>query len=184
MPRVNYVKKARKDNPVAKAGEPYYWWKFRYGGKHYSKTPPRPSQLTQSEFLGGVYSAQEQLEDCEDLEQLRDTIEEVKGNIEALGEEQSDKLYAMPDSLQSGPTGELLENRQSQCEEFCSELENIDTEFDEDEVKGEVKEDLDRDDYDSDEEYEQAIEDGVEEKRTAKFEEAHGEATGIDPGWE
>lgn len=34
MPRVNHVKAARKDNQ----GEPYCWWKFRYGGKHYPHT--------------------------------------------------------------------------------------------------------------------------------------------------
>ena len=43
MPRVHHVKSARKDNPVAKKGESYYWWKFRYGGKRYSKTP-RPGR--------------------------------------------------------------------------------------------------------------------------------------------
>ncbi len=53
MARAHFVKKARKDNPAAgiKAGDSYYWWKFRRGGKHYSKTAPRPSQLTQSEYL-------------------------------------------------------------------------------------------------------------------------------------
>ncbi len=54
MPRVTHVKKARKDNPVCKAGESYYWWKFRYGGKRYSLTRPRPSQLTQSAYFGGL----------------------------------------------------------------------------------------------------------------------------------
>ena len=43
MPRVNYVKKARKNNPAVKRGESYFWWKFRYGGKQYSKTRPRQS---------------------------------------------------------------------------------------------------------------------------------------------
>ena len=42
MPRVNYVKKARKAIPGAdiKVGDAYYWWKFRYGGKHVSKIRP------------------------------------------------------------------------------------------------------------------------------------------------
>ncbi|KPK66575.1 MAG: hypothetical protein AMS21_02115 [Gemmatimonas sp. SG8_38_2] len=63
MPRVHHVKKAQKDNSVAKKGESYYWWKFRYGGKQYSKTYPRASQLTQSDKLSRVYSAQESVED-------------------------------------------------------------------------------------------------------------------------
>lgn len=63
MPRVHHVKKAMKDNRVCKKGESYYWWKFRYGGKQYSKTYPRASQLTQSDKLGRIYSAQEAVQD-------------------------------------------------------------------------------------------------------------------------
>lgn len=64
MPRVHYVKQARKANPVAQPGEPYYWWKFRYGGKRFSKTYPRASQLTQSDKLSRIYAAQESVEDA------------------------------------------------------------------------------------------------------------------------
>ena len=42
MPRVNFVKKARKDNPVVSKGESYYWWKYYFVPKMYSKSkPPR-----------------------------------------------------------------------------------------------------------------------------------------------
>ena len=44
-PRVHYVKSARKDNPVAKKGEPYYWWQSYCSPKQFSKTPPRPWSL-------------------------------------------------------------------------------------------------------------------------------------------
>jgi len=50
MARANFVKKARKDNSVVKKGESYYWWKFAYGSKQYSKEAPSRSQLTQSGF--------------------------------------------------------------------------------------------------------------------------------------
>jgi len=50
MPRVHFVKHARKDNDLVKKGESYYWWKFRFTGKCMSKTPPRKSQLTESEY--------------------------------------------------------------------------------------------------------------------------------------
>lgn len=63
MPRVHYVKKARKANRVAQPGESYYWWKFRYGGKQLSKTYPRASQLTQSDKLSRIYAAQEAVQD-------------------------------------------------------------------------------------------------------------------------
>lgn len=73
MPRVHYVKKARKDNGCVSKGESYYWWKFRYGSKCMSKKPPKASQLTQSEFLSTVYDINERIEECacdslEDLE--------------------------------------------------------------------------------------------------------------------
>lgn len=70
MPRVNYVKAARKDYPShgIKKGESYYWWKFRYGGKHKSRTMPRQSQLTQSDKLSRVYEAQESVDDATGLD--------------------------------------------------------------------------------------------------------------------
>jgi hypothetical protein len=59
MPKVNHVKCARKDNPEhdIKAGESYYWWSMMQGSrgvKHYSKTYPKRSQLTNSDFFKPV----------------------------------------------------------------------------------------------------------------------------------
>jgi len=99
MPRVHFVKKARKPNPVAEIGEPYYWWKFRYGGKRFSKTHPKQSQLTQSEFLGRYYAIQEGLnEGCyfTDFDTLNDGIETLRNELEELMEETQEKLDNMP----------------------------------------------------------------------------------------
>ena len=65
MPQVHFVKKARKTNKTLgiKKGDSYYWWKFRYGGKHVSTKHPRPSQLTQSDFLGTALGLQESIDD-------------------------------------------------------------------------------------------------------------------------
>lgn len=134
MPRVNYVKKARKDNPVCKAGESYYWWKFRYGGKCYSLTPPKQSQLTQSPYLGAVYSMQETVEatKTDDWDAMAGLIEDIRGEIDSLRDETQCSLDSMPDSLQYGPTGELLQERVSALDSAESELDSID-EWDEDE---------------------------------------------------
>lgn len=131
MPRVNFVEKARKDNPVAKKGESYYWWKFRYGGKHYSKTRPKPSQLTQSPYLGMVRGLMEQIddfkpEDASDLESLRD---EIAGELESLRDETQDNLDNMPEGLQEGDTGQMLQERIDACENAASELQNMDFNF-------------------------------------------------------
>lgn len=53
MPHVTFVKKARKDNPVAKKGESYYWWAFMVGGRGGSpsdkrRAPKRRSAVARS----------------------------------------------------------------------------------------------------------------------------------------
>ena len=130
MPRVHHVKHAAKDNPVAKKGEPYYWWKFRYSGKQFSKTPPRPSQLTQSEFLSTMYGAQEDLEDAinqgstvADLEAAKDALLET---IEELRDMSQNSLDNMPDQLQEGDTGQMLQERVDAMDSWESDLDSID----------------------------------------------------------
>jgi|TARA_Y100000296_G_scaffold78601_1_gene101569 hypothetical protein len=159
MPRVTFVKSARKENPVAKVGEPYYWWKFRYGGKRYSLTAPRRSQLTQSAHYGAIYDIEdeignfspdreleEQTKECADLaldtakESAQELIDGLKDQLAELGETAQESLDNMPEALQEAPTGELLQSRIDGCENAVNELDCID--FDDIEV-GEVEEDGD-----------------------------------------
>ena len=119
MPRVHHVKKARKNNPAVKRGESYFWWKFRYGGKRYSATRPRPSQLTQSAYFGTLRGMVEAIEDYEvsdkdDLETLKD---DIITQLSDLCSETQDSLDNMPDSLQYSPT---RFSRFSSC--FCIHL--------------------------------------------------------------
>jgi ATP:corrinoid adenosyltransferase len=143
MAKATFVKKARKDIPQAniKAGESYYWWKFRYGGKHYSKTPPRPSQLTSSEFWSTLYAIQEEMEDRvvetkEDFDSLKD---EIISQLTDLRDTCEERLSNMPDHLQEVGTGEILTNRISSLEDYISEIENVECYYDEDELAEEVK---------------------------------------------
>ena len=118
--------KARKDYPAhgIKKGEMYYKWSFRFGGTYYSKTRPRPSQLTQSEFLSQLYSFQEEFEDFSDRdENLVDFMREKASDIRGLGEEQEGKRDNMPEGLQDSETGELLTQRAEGCERIADELE-------------------------------------------------------------
>jgi len=129
MARVHFVKKARKDQPGGiKAGDSYYWWSFRFGGKHYSKTHPRQSQLTQSEFLSAAYALQEQVEDMEidpeDLQAVADELRSVADELRTLGQEQEDKIGNMPDSLQDGEVAERTRGRAEACENVAGELES------------------------------------------------------------
>lgn len=128
--KVHLVKSARKDYPAhgIKKGEPYYWWKFRYGGKHYSKTPPPPSQLTQSEFLSEWLSIGEDL-GREDGASFDETMaDEYADRLDNLYGTLEDSLSNLPDSLQDAPTGELIQERMSACEEWADALRSLDWE--------------------------------------------------------
>lgn len=125
MARVHFVKKALKDNPVCKAGESYFWWKPMVGGrggaKRYSKERPTRAQLTQSEFLGQAYDlADAGIPGACNAEDLR----EIASQIRDLGQEQQDKLDNMPDSLQQGDTGQMIQERIDGCDEWATEVDS------------------------------------------------------------
>lgn len=117
MPKIHHVKKARKDYPehnIAKGSE-YYWWWMRYsktarGVKRYSKTPPKPSQLTTSPFLSELYSIQESI-DAATEDDVEDVIEEAISSVEDLKSTTEESLENIPEQLKDGATGELLKAR-------------------------------------------------------------------------
>lgn len=144
MAQVHFVKKARKADRDAgiKKGDSYYWWKFRYGGKHKSKTRPRPSQLTQSGFMSSVLSTFETLEDLtyqSDPEDIRSAVEEAISEFQNQAEECESSLSNMPDSLQESETGQLLQDRADQIRQCADDLEAIDLDVDDD-LKDEERE--------------------------------------------
>src|SRR5688572_28613764 len=111
-----------------KAGSPYRWWKFRYSSKFVrcmlDKCAPKPSQLISNPFqsaLAGISEgidealgqARSQTDPTIAIEAIRSAAEELR----SLGEEQQEKLDNMPEGLQQGDTGQLLENRANECED-------------------------------------------------------------------
>lgn len=143
MPRVIFVKKAQKPNSVvsqedidrANAGETgaasYFWAAFKTGPrssmkKFWKKQPPQ-SELTLSEFWSTVYGIQEDAEsdsfDFDDLESKRDEYAE---RIREVGEECRGKFDNMPEGLQQGDSGQLLEQRADSCEQVADDIEGID----------------------------------------------------------
>ena len=129
MPRVTFVKSARKANPVAEVGQSYYWWKFRFGGKRYSTTYPKPSQLTQSAYFGGIYNLIEDADSFGIEAGEDDEVEAFKDDIVSQLQEIADECESsrenMPEGLQDSPTGELLQERYDACENAISEIENV-----------------------------------------------------------
>lgn len=146
MPRVTYVKKARKDNPVAKKGESYYWWKFRYGGRQFSKNQPARSRLTQSGFLSQLYELEDNMGgrfgECSSVEELQAEVENLRDEFDNLQNECQEALDNMPEHLQdSSSSGELLTERIEALEDWGGSLDGIDVEDyegDLDEIKEEV----------------------------------------------
>lgn len=139
MPRVHQVKAARKDYPEigVKKGESYYWWKIklqRGGLLKKSKTPPKRSQLTMSEFYGTLYDIQDETHfeaagDFADLTSMRD---DIVSQLEELRDAQQEKLDNMPEGLQQGSTGEMLQERYDALDSAIDELNGVDIPDDED----------------------------------------------------
>ena len=142
MPRVTSVKKAQKNQGECtkcgvkiKKGDGYRWWKFRFGGRYVRclkpECSPKPSDLTRSEFYGTLYGLEESLNSAlEDFRKggesadLASTLNELADELRNLGSECQDKLDNMPEGLQQGDTGQLLENRAQECESKADELES------------------------------------------------------------
>ena len=121
------------DTILIKKGEPYYWWQFAYSPKQISKTPPKASQLTQSEFLGWLYDLQERIENISDgisIEDLESEVDEIKSEMEEKKDEQEEKRSNMPEGLQDSGSGEILQQRYDVLESAISEIESIDFSLD------------------------------------------------------
>lgn len=164
MARATFVKAARKDYPDhgIKKGDSYYHWAFMSGGrggpKRFSKTPPTRQQLTQSEFYSAQYDLEDRIGDltgtkAEGLEGERDSIAD---DIEALGEEQEEKLQNMPEGLQQGSTGEMLQSRKDGCDQWAQDLRNVEC-------------DLTKEEDESDEDFADRVEAAIEEIQGCEY---------------
>jgi hypothetical protein len=100
-----------------------------------------------------VRSISEQIDDTDinepaDLEILRD---EIVGTIRELGEAAQESKENMPEGLQEGDTGQMLEERYDTCEAAADELEGLDLEFaselDDDEDATQEDKDQERQDW-------------------------------------
>lgn len=151
MARVHYVKSAAKDYPHAgvKKGEPYYWWKPFRQGKRISKERPKASQVATSEYAQRVLGLVEGLEEWGGpwTESDRD---DLVLELEEIRDMQQDSYDAMPEGLQQGDVGVMLEERVSALDEWIDELGQIgfpepkegEEEGDEEEVEGALEQAL------------------------------------------
>jgi len=116
------------DRILINRGESYWTWSFMYGGTYYSKTQPKPSQLTSSEFLSTVYGIQEEIDEWNpsDVTDVEEFVDDIKNRLEELRDETQDKLDNMPYQLQDADTGQLLQERIEALENALNEFECLD----------------------------------------------------------
>lgn len=190
MPRVKQVV-ARKDYPDhgIKKGDKHYTWSLKTG-PYSSRTfrqvaPPRPSQLTTSEFLGTIGDIGCEFDDLTHDEGLPDALKEIAERIRDLGQEQSDKYDNLPEGFQQGDTGQLLEERASNCEQWADDIDSVADELENklEEINNKDPHELDEfSDLDpEDEDYEAPDDDEIEAarqgERATAYEEAISEAS-------
>jgi hypothetical protein len=141
MATVHHVKKARKDNKAQgiKKGNEYWWWSFKHGyssSKHYSLTPPKRSQTTQSPFYAAMYDIEDMISDAVADDTLPGVVESIVEALREAADECQEKFDNMPEGLQQGDTGQLLEQRVEACNTAADEFEGIDMEVPEIDLKG------------------------------------------------
>lgn len=185
MARVTKVLHAQKDYPEhnIKKGDTYYWWKFRFGGKHISLTPPKQSQLTQSDFLSTVYALQEDIEALTtEEEDIQSFLDDIIGQLEELRDDCEDKRNNMPEQLQDSDSGSLLQERYDNLDEMISDLQGIETdgweEVDDQTVIDDIGE-KEEEDEETQEEYDSRVAERKAEMTQEKRDEILEEIQGI-----
>lgn len=152
---VIHVKKARKDNKAngIRKGDQYWKWSRKSGGRFvttYFKTKPTRSQTTSSEFYSEAYALEDTLSALIDTlrgdksAEIYSVPDDVVGDIDSLvnevrslGEAQEEKRSNMPEGLQDGDTGSLLEERANNCETLSGDLESASQEISGIDIDGE-----------------------------------------------
>lgn len=166
---------ARKDYPregIAK-GDTYYYAKIKTGQRSSmeirSKTPIPQSRMTVNPYRSPYLAMVEGWNDGDrDEAAIRDAAETIRD----LGNEQQEKFDNMPQGLQQGETGQMLESR---AQALSDKADELDTLADELEALGDQPEDPgegpDADDYEEEGGYDEA-------------QQAHDEAVTAFEEWE
>jgi len=119
------LRTARKDYGDIKAGEKYWFVQIKTGPRSSrtlrQKTPFKRSQLTSSDYLSQLYDWEDEKNQIGDMDSAQDFADRIR----TLGEEQQGKLDNMPEGLQQGSTGELIQERIDACEAAADEIETI-----------------------------------------------------------
>jgi hypothetical protein len=139
MPRAHHIK-AAKDYPAEgiTKGSMYYKWKIKTGPRsghvYRSNTPPKPQQLTTSSYKINVYGIQDSISELvhfSDVSGLEGAVEDIKSSIDDLISEVQGNLDNMPEGLQQGDTGQMLQERIDALQQWADEFDSLDFSWDE-----------------------------------------------------
>lgn len=187
-------RKARKDYPDAgiKKGDTYFFAQIKTGPRSSriirSKERIPQSKLTTSAFMSTVYSIGEQFDAIVHDNTAPDAFRDLAQQVRDLGEETQSSFDNMPDGLQQGDTGQMLEERVSNCEQWADDIESAADQLESTISEIEEKDIADLEDITYDAEDEDAVEpdeETVQEARdreiTDAVAEAISEASGASP---
>ena len=164
--------KARKEYKCSKCGEV-----IKVGDTYLKGTPFRRSpvirctkcglrgwELSSSDYVQGVGRVCECWE--EDYGCDEDTAQSIADELSSIRDETQDSLDNMPEGLQEGDTGQLLQERIDNLEYAISDLEAIDY----DSIKENAKDDVDAEE--GTDEYETELEENTKEALREEIESA------------
>lgn len=164
MPRVNRVKKARKDQGtcrcghVIKAGESYQWAKPRYGAKmvRCANCSFSRSDLTSSDKLARIYDAQDSAADeigswsgDDGHDALAEILRNAAQEANEVADEYEESAENIREHFESSSTADECEERAEEIRSWAEEMESAADEleeFDEDTAREEARSDLEDDD--------------------------------------
>ena len=180
MARIERINKARKETKCCKCGAV-----IEVGMSYLKATPYRQRPIIRcikcglksyetsgSEYIKEVGSI---VEDWQESYGLHDGVaEEIASALEELRDQQQDSLDNMPEQLQDGDIGMMLQNRIESLETAIDELNDISWEDCESDAESEVESEMgeydpDSDEWESEEDYQEELEDRMIELTEEKY---------------
>lgn len=177
--------KCNKCGEVIEPGTRRWEWSFRYGGtytRHENCGAPRPSELTQG-MVGGLYAAQEAIEDAVGLPCAEDSVEAFDAWKADVSQALSDAAEVARDlageyEAAAEPFGGEGENgeRAESCNSWADALEDAASNVDSIEVDlSDVPDESEDDESEDDDSEDDGSEESREEKMSEAIENARGE---------
>jgi len=183
--RIERINKARKEQKCSKCGEV-----VAVGMPYLKATPYRRRPIIRctkcglksyetsgSEYVKNVGAIVEDWRDDYGLNE--NTADEIATALEEIRDQQQDSLDIMPENLQYGDTGTMLQERIDSLDATIDGLNNISWEDCENEAEGEVESEMGEYDPDAEEkewESEEEYQEEFDEKKSELTEEKYGDA--------